>query len=90
MKQPVLKLGLVCGLSLETTSHDGGVHDPTEPQEPPETCSRSNPLPRSTYHPSKEQYGPEVNDGRRRKRVASLRRTVSDGHVGEEGYNDEL
>jgi hypothetical protein len=31
-----------------------------------------------------------VNDGRRRKRFAGLCRTVSDGYVGDEGYDDEL
>jgi hypothetical protein len=39
---------LVCGLSLETTSHDGSIHYPTETQQPPESCSGSNPVPRST------------------------------------------
>ena len=31
-----------------------------------------------------------MNDGRRRKGVAGLRRTVSDRHVGDEGHDDEL
>src|SRR5437870_2418045 len=31
-----------------------------------------------------------MNDCRRSKRAAGLRRTVSDGHVGDERYDDEL
>jgi hypothetical protein len=54
------------------------------------TADGSNPVPRSTENPCQQQYGSEMNDGRRRKRFAGLCRIVSDGYVGDEGYDDEL
>src|SRR5207248_9763834 len=46
MKQPVLELRFVCRLQPHTTSHNGGVHDPTQSHQAPQNCSRGGPVPR--------------------------------------------
>jgi len=59
MKQPVLKFGLVCGLSLETTSHDDSVHYPTETQQPPEPAAGAIPCQGALRTPASSSTAPK-------------------------------
>lgn len=90
MKQPVLKLRNVQSLGPHTPNYDDLIHDPSEAQLAPNNCGADDSLPGSVYDCGQQQHGSEVNDRRRPKRIACLRLTSCNRHIGNEGYDDEL
>src|SRR5262245_56714762 len=89
MKQPVFNYWTVDGLNSHTPGNDDGVDYTAEAHQTQKTCDGADRMPWIAHNRCQQQYDSEMNDARRGKCGAGLRR-AQHRPVDNERHNDEL